>query len=155
MTQQNSLIFLSAMASKKQDDLSGALGCANCDVVGSPYACSRCKLVYYCSKACQAQHWNAMGGHKRFCVSKEHRKPPQADESKRKRRDDKSSHDCAICLDNLTASISCTLPCSHTFHMKCVEMLQAVGVAHGCPSCRARLPIVPRALENLFENVTP
>ena len=36
--------------------------------------CSRCKLVCYCGKDCQAQHWKA-GGHKEFCLSPEERRP--------------------------------------------------------------------------------
>lgn len=28
------------------------------------YKCSRCKLVYYCKKECQATHWKV---HKKYC----------------------------------------------------------------------------------------
>eukprot|EP00614_Pseudopedinella_elastica_P009045 CAMPEP_0172586450 /NCGR_PEP_ID=MMETSP1068-20121228/5831_1 /TAXON_ID=35684 /ORGANISM="Pseudopedinella elastica, Strain CCMP716" /LENGTH=55 /DNA_ID=CAMNT_0013381267 /DNA_START=149 /DNA_END=312 /DNA_ORIENTATION=+ len=36
--------------------------CGNCGVLDDPpitalNACSRCHLVFYCSKPCQAQHW--------------------------------------------------------------------------------------------------
>ena len=31
--------------------------------------CSRCRAAWYCSKNCQAQHWNAEeGGHKQCCI---------------------------------------------------------------------------------------
>ena len=137
------------MASKKLDQ-EGALQCTNCGIVGSPYACSRCKMVHYCSKACQEQHWKATGGHKRFCVPKEQRKP-QPTKSKQESLDDKSSRNCAICLENVSVAISCTLHCFHTFHIKCVKSLRALNVTQTCPTCRAQLP---RDLENLFKNVT-
>jgi TPR repeat protein len=45
--------------------------CANCgvkDTAGSAALkpCSRCKVVVYCGKACQAQHWKS-GGHRVLC----------------------------------------------------------------------------------------
>ena len=54
--------------------------CANCaapkDAQGIALkSCSRCKLVWYCTSACQKQHWKE-GSHKRFCVAVEDRKPP-------------------------------------------------------------------------------
>jgi len=36
--------------------------------------CSRCKLVGYCGKDCQTQHWKT-GGHKEFCLTPEERRP--------------------------------------------------------------------------------
>lgn len=41
--------------------------CSECHRPGEKL-CSSCKGVYYCSKACQANHWKA-GGHKKFCKS--------------------------------------------------------------------------------------
>ena len=47
-------------------------GCGNCGQVpeeGETFKhCSRCKLVVYCSTACQRTHWRD-GGHKQACVS--------------------------------------------------------------------------------------
>jgi hypothetical protein len=51
-----------------------------CDYCGSAeesehklQACSQCRLVAYCSKACQRAHWK--NGHKQACVAVENRKP--------------------------------------------------------------------------------
>ena len=41
--------------------------------------CSRCKLVCYCGKDCQVQHWKE-GGHKEFCLSREERRPEARNE---------------------------------------------------------------------------
>lgn len=125
--------------------------CANCCYVGSHNACARCKVVHYCSKACQVQHWKAIGGHKMFCIPKEDRKPQGADFYKREVNERESSRECAVCLENLTPKTTCLLPCSHTFHIKCVEGLRAFGVAQTCPICRAQLPLGP---EKLFEEAT-
>lgn len=38
--------------------------CINCDISDAIYKCSACKQVYYCSEACQRQHWKQ---HKKFC----------------------------------------------------------------------------------------
>ena len=48
------------------------LTCANCGVaeaVGGVALkpCSRCKVVVYCGKDCQAQHWKKPGGHRAVC----------------------------------------------------------------------------------------
>ena len=62
------------MATKKSD---AAPACTNCGVTGGRLlACSRCKLVQYCGKDCQTQHWGK-GEHKLFCVSVDQRKPEQ------------------------------------------------------------------------------
>lgn len=59
--------------------------------------------------------------------------------------------DCPVCLDPITASTACTLPCSHLFHATCVADLRAFGVKQACPMCRADLPPGP---EQLFEAAT-
>ena len=48
--------------------------CANvsCTVVGHEvvkYKCAQCKVVCYCSKKCQREHWRVDGGnHKSYCT---------------------------------------------------------------------------------------
>ena len=47
--------------------------CDNCNISFSSERtrnkmCGRCKAVWYCSKACQREHWTA-GGHKKECRS--------------------------------------------------------------------------------------
>ena len=45
--------------------------CANCSISSNNEgvklnACSRCKVVKYCSRACQLKHWKE-GGHRKIC----------------------------------------------------------------------------------------
>ena len=77
---------------KASTDPAAPRSCANCGmpegnaVAGSTTAtvllkdCSRCKLVGYCGKDCQTQHWKT-GGHKEFCVRPEERRPQAAVQS--------------------------------------------------------------------------
>ena len=51
---------------KKQKNL-GLTECSNCGGHEFPLSnCLRCKISFYCGKACQLQHWN--DGHKLFCI---------------------------------------------------------------------------------------
>jgi TPR repeat protein len=56
---------------------------------------------------------------------------------------------CPICLEFLSDTTLCTLPCEHEFHQECVEALRKLGVVQACPLCRADLPNGP---EKLFED---
>jgi hypothetical protein len=109
---------------KKKGSGSNIKTCGYCD---SPEdsetklsACSRCKLVVYCGKVCQAAYWE--NGHKQVCIPIADRKPnelsPQID-------DGGIRATCVICLEPLKASEECTLPCSHSFHGKCVSNLRS------------------------------
>ncbi len=40
--------------------------CAHCGESRASLTCTRCKLVRYCNKACQAKHWRA-GRHRESC----------------------------------------------------------------------------------------
>ena len=127
---------------------STTLECANCcapegnGVSLSP--CARCRLVYYCGKDCQSQHWkNKEGGHKNFCITVGSRKPVQL--PPRTMED----NECAICVLSISLATARTLPCAHTFHGECVEGLRKFGVLQVCPKCRAALPA--RNSEKLFD----
>jgi TPR repeat protein len=70
-----------AIPNKKVVDKTEALivcgFCSGSDVPDGGFkACSRCKLVHYCSKECQVAHWKReVGGHKQFCIAPADRKP--------------------------------------------------------------------------------
>ncbi len=110
---------------------------------------------FYCSIACQTQHWKA--GHKHKCVKVE--QPSAAKEAAATPRPAAlgdaaqgsgggagASHDeeCAICLDALQQPQ--TMPCSHRFCRGCVAGMRqhGVGVAQVCPLCRGAMPDAER-----------
>jgi hypothetical protein len=97
--------------------------CANCTASEGVTlsSCSRCKLVYYCSKACQTQHWQG-GGHKKFCIPVGDRRPDAGKASCSTIQVDA----CAICLELMLSVESLTLACLHVFH-------------EACPTCRGPL----------------
>jgi hypothetical protein len=41
--------------------------CANCNNEGSLKSCSLCRVVFYCGKSCQMEHWKKPNGHKQHC----------------------------------------------------------------------------------------
>ena len=48
-------------------------------------ACARCHVLFYCSEPCQAQHWKLKpGGHKKFCITKDERRPVAMQPNKKK-----------------------------------------------------------------------
>ena len=130
--------------------------CANCCVGAGDRsdlllkACSRCRLVYYCSKPCQLLHWKK-GGHKRFCVAVGDRKLIKSNTTKQIEEiptkcsqpvsDLVSFDDCAVCLEPLNIS-ACVLACGHVFHHDCVAGVQFFGLSQKCPLCRSDLPLV-------------
>jgi hypothetical protein len=118
---------MSEPVTKAKKDLS-TVECANCGTPGAPVGCARCKLVGYCDKSCQKQHWKM---HKKRCI-------PLKDRSVHlcEARDEA---ECAICLLSLVAEV-CTLPCGHKYHAACIKELRTIGVKQSCPSCRATLP---------------
>ena len=131
------------MASKK--DPLATKECANCCVPGDRAVlkdCARCKLVAYCGKNCQTEHWKI--SHKKFCVPVAERKPHAAAVAAAAAAESCDANDdhCSICQEVLSNATAAPLPCSHRFHVKCVENLVAafVGRAHCCPVCRALLP---------------
>ena len=111
-------------------------------------ACSRCGLVLYCDRKCQAAHWKA--NHKQYCIAKADRAPPPSltpsnghESTKSGNQKSKSSNVammCAICQDKLAGASATTPPCNHEFHDGCVEELRKYGVNEVCPLCREPLP---------------
>ena len=129
--------------------------CGNCCAVeGSPgapklSACARCGLVLYCSRDCQRTHWKA--NHKHHCVAKDKRVVKQQHKSLDAQVDSASSavgvdDKCSICLENLSGTSVCTLPCTHVFHGACVAGLRKFGVKDVCPLSRKALPPGPKKL---------
>ena len=131
--------------------------CANCGVGAGDRsdlllkACSRCKLVFYCSEPCQRQHWKK-GEHKRFCVAVCDRKAVKGDAdsdalksietkpTKLSQAADVSPSDaCAVCLEPLNKSITRSLPCGHFFHRDCMTGVESFGLSQKCPLCRSGL----------------
>jgi hypothetical protein len=117
--------------------------CNNCESAEDPdhklQACARCKLVAYCSKACQVTHWK--NGHKQACVALEDRKPQLSPQNG---LNEAHVHMCVICLESVKQpSEVCTLQCSHVFHGRCVSNLRSQAASQVCPLCRTDLPPGP------------
>ena len=55
---------------------------------------------------------------------------------------------CAICQEALSESPSKPLPCSHVYHVACVEKLRSYDIKQVCPTCRVDLPPGP---EQVYE----
>ena len=128
--------------------------CEACGKKGASKRCSRCMEAFYCSIACQTQHWRA--GHKHKCVQAV--KPSAATAAATAAPMDSHSaaaggaapgsgggagagHDeeCAICLDALQQPQ--TMPCGHRFCRGCVASMRKHGaaVAQVCPLCRGAM----------------
>lgn len=131
---------------KKKIQSLGDLECANCCIKGTSFPkCSRCKVTFYCSLACQHQHWSALGGHKKFCKAVDQCLLNEDDLTH-----DQGDAKCTICQDYLKARSQLKLPCSHVFHHKCVVHLRESGSIKSCPLCRT--PISEDVVtEMLFE----
>jgi len=117
--------------------------CANCEAYGDHVnlrACSRCKLVDYCSRPCQAQHWT-QGFHKRFCITPEERLVSLAIQ-----KAEPPALECTICRHPMALHSSSFLPCSHSFHAQCIQDLRSFADAKVCPVCREPLPPPPEVL---------
>lgn len=92
----------------------------------------------YCNKDCQKQHWTK-GEHRKHCTpvsSLKDRKPKIV----AAKSETVEGDECAICLELLTMKPVYVLPCSHPYHISCVEKLRHFGVKQVCPLCRADLP---------------
>jgi hypothetical protein len=114
--------------------------CANCAVPQGSAGitlkkCSRCKLVSYCSKACQSQHWK-QGDHKRYCVAVGDRVPDKGAAAVPDAVHE-ASDKCTICLAALKDFDVTALHCGHYLHTKCWQELFSFEQAMKCPVCRS------------------
>eukprot|EP01084_Bolivina_argentea_P313568 543010_1 len=57
--------------------------CGNCGKDNALKRCASCKVIYYCTKECQAMHWK--NGHKKICKGKEKKNKPEKKKKKKKR----------------------------------------------------------------------
>lgn len=116
--------------------------CSNCSAYDVELlACGRCRLVQYCSRNCQKQHWTA-GGHSKFCVAVEVRKPAPFETEVVI-----GEVTCLICLESIKGASASKLPCDHVFHADCIKELRCFGVAQLCPACRSDLPDGPEKID--------
>ena len=130
--------------------------CANCGAsegtipgITMHKPCSRCMCTFYCSVRCQKRHWKE-GGHKHSCVPMEDRsveKAKAAVEPTKKNNnagaaatEDDEEDICAICQYPLSDEPSTKMPCSHVYHVACVEKLRSYDIKQVCPTCRVDLP---------------
>ena len=125
--------------------------CANCgapegSIAGTPVhkACGKCQITFYCSTECQKTHWKT-GGHKEHCVKPEDRRVPVGDDGA-SGSGGAAEPECAICQGPLSESPSKALPCTHVYHIACVNRLRSFDIKQACPLCRADLPPGPKKL---------
>ena len=55
---------------------------------------------------------------------------------------------CAICQYPVSDAPSTKMPCSHVYHVACVEKLRSYDIKQVCPTCRVDLPPGP---EQVYE----
>jgi len=110
--------------------------------------CSRCRLVFYCNKACQTQHWKA--SHRADCVALADRSPDavsRAEETPLSAMDSLTIVTCSICLAAISRATNSTLPCEHSFHESCL----AANKALKCVLCMKPF----RSVEQIFAAKEP
>jgi len=92
-------------------------------------ACTNAECAFHCctcGAACACGGGSDADGHG---VVRGSCKPSEATNTK-----------CPICLERVTPSTACRLPCSHVFRAECIEGLRDLGVQQVCPLCRHTLP---------------
>jgi hypothetical protein len=119
-----------------------------------------CRLVRYCSKACQASHWKAKPGHSERCIAPADRKPSAFQPKEAKHETDSSQDLCGVCFEPLLPENvlesgtpphagTQTLICKHSFHLKCASDLESFSSStHLCTLCRGPFSNMPT--ETLF-----
>jgi hypothetical protein len=98
--------------------------CANCTTEDDDLSlCGTCKLVMYCTKACQRQHWKS---HRQTCMPVGERGrlvlPPRSGDT------------CPICLETMEQPVA--LPCGHKLHAACKDTYFRISSDARCPLCR-------------------
>lgn len=130
--------------------------CENCGKEGAQLRCGRCRESWYCSPACQKEHWKA--GHKSKCVKAEStpsaapaasaaqapsaaRAPSAAQVSAATPLAPEGGEECPICYDVMLMPQK--MPCSHKFCLSCFERMRKLKVGQKlwtCPLCRGPMP---------------
>ena len=105
--------------------------CACCaQVQPSMQQCARCKVVNYCCRDCQVQHWHQ---HKKACdqnckvgaplgiissagANKEHAQHEEARKTKAFVARALENEECSICLELVTDESNFQLMCGHWYH---------------------------------------
>jgi hypothetical protein len=129
---------------KKREDIEKNKLCANCGSHedGFLFSCSRCNKVFYCSKACQRQHWKMEAGHKNYCLSKDdgnHCSDENYSEDLYKLTTDPELR-CCVCLGLLPLRGEIKLMCCQvSIHLQCFVNLR-VSNHDSCPQCRIKFP---------------
>ena len=107
--------------------------CSNCAMVEGVTlrGCSRCRVVFYCGKVCQTQHWK-QGGHKRYCVAVSERTVGSTQSAAA------TDNDCSICLEEMTLDSGVTsMSCGHALHARCLkDFSETFDKIIKCPVCR-------------------
>jgi Flp pilus assembly protein TadD len=145
--------------------------CEGCGQEGADKRCSGCMESWYCSIACQRQHWKA--GHKHKCVKAEEPSAATAAATAAAVAAEPlpaasggaaqgggggagAGHveECAICIDALQQPQ--TMPCGHRFCRGCVASMRRHGaaVAQVCPLCRGAMPDADRLLSEAHRLLT-
>jgi TPR repeat protein len=132
--------------SKKDKDIQNE-ECTNCGKTSKLLSCARCQIQKYCSKACQKQHWKAIGGHKKFCISKGERNKVLSSNVFSTRADvGVITNCCSICIEAIIkgpiSDVVVLQSCSHQFHVKCFQLLMESESNERCPVCRVDIDIV-------------
>ena len=106
--------------------------CCNCGKETTPFKCSQCGKVSYCSKQCQRENWKR---HKNVCKQN----------NKRKRK-------CFICLEEIQ-DLPKNLKCQHTYHNECFNSVQELSKIGGCLDCQ-KDSIPEKELKNIYSVVS-
>jgi tetratricopeptide (TPR) repeat protein len=124
--------------------------CDLCDTTNPSKRCSRCHMVYYCSKECQKLHWFT---HKVECepVEKMKNKMVGVENLGSTPNDttNQTNHDsCAICLSEAVEHPIVLPCCGHIFCFKCLHQWQSKFKNSSnhrekpkgrCPCCRKKI----------------
>jgi TPR repeat protein len=148
-------------AADTKKKVAGGDECGYCGSADRSLKSCSCRLVGYCSEACQTAHWKATTRHSERCIAPKDRKP-SAFQPEAKNETDLSKQTendlCGICFEPLLsenvshsgASLAGTqtLVCKHSFHLKCASDSESFSSNPLCPLCRGSFSKMPK--ENMF-----
>lgn len=116
-----------------------------CDCCGGGHGnlkCSRCRSVFYCSRACQKKHWKE---HKKWCdiavrdIADSDQKLLKVIQYRDRLRNAENK-ECAMCLDK-NGDKPVALPCGHVFCQNCsFENMEPQLFNFSCPLCGRKAP---------------